>query len=446
MPPLQISFIPLARPTFDIPLAREVTATARRLLVEAGFALTGPDDLVLDTAAAAVAADQLAAVEPDLLLIFQATFADSSMVVRLAEATGAPLLLWAIPETPTGGRLRLNSLCGVNLAGHALKLRHRKYAYAYAPPEDTAVLATIHTLAQAGRARRRLRQSRIGLVGEHPAGLDSCHLDAPVLRTTFGTEVVPVSLAAVLAGIGEMADTAVTTLYTDLRHKLPNLADLDPAPLRGTLSAYVLLNQLAQEQQFDGLAVRCWPEFFEERGCAACGALSLLNDAHLPSSCEADANGTVTQVMLQALSGSPTFDCDLVAVDADHDALVIWHCGKAPLAMADPETQPYGGLHSNRKVPLVMEFPLRPGIVTVARISREADGHLRLVIGRGEMIRARQSFSGTSGVLRFDRPAQAVLDTILREGLEHHLAITYGDYTDALQALAELLDLPVLEL
>ena len=130
MPTLQIAFIPLARPTFDVPLAQQVTETARQLLQEADFALSGPADLVMDLAAAETAAQQVAASEPDLLLIFQASFADSTMVAHLAAATDAPLLLWAVPEKPTGGRLRLNSLCGVNLAGHALTLRDRKYAYA----------------------------------------------------------------------------------------------------------------------------------------------------------------------------------------------------------------------------------------------------------------------------------------------------------------------------
>jgi L-fucose isomerase-like protein len=113
--------------------------------------------------------------------------------------------------------------------------------------------------------------------------------------------------------------------------------------------------------------------------------------------------------------------------------------------MANPEVQPEGDIHSNRKVPLVMEFPLKPGRITAARVS-QANGHLSLVVGGGEMLSAPKSFSGTSGVVRFDRPADHVLDVILRNGLEHHLAITYGDYVPALTALAELLGLPVLQL
>ena len=49
-------------------------------------------------------------------------------------------------------------------------------------------------------------------------------------------------------------------------------------------------------------------------------------------------------------------------------------------------------------------------------------------------------------VLRFDRPAREVFETIMSQGLEHHISLTYGDYVPALLALAEMLGLPVLHI
>jgi L-fucose isomerase-like protein len=113
--------------------------------------------------------------------------------------------------------------------------------------------------------------------------------------------------------------------------------------------------------------------------------------------------------------------------------------------MADPSSQPRATIPSNRKLPLLMEFPLKPGRVTVARLS-EATGEYRLVVAGGEMLHAPMSFTGTSGLLRFDRPAVEVLDSMLSEGLEHHISLTYGNHVPALLALARMLDLPVLYL
>ncbi len=442
---LHIAFIALARPTFDLSLAEEVTASVRSQLTKAGFMLNGPDKLLMDLAAAQAAAKLLQASPYDLLLILQATFADSTMITALAEISDAPLLMWAIPEEPSGGRLRLNSLCGINLAGHALNLRGRKYDYVYCPPEDEAVLKKIRSLALAGRALRALRSAHIGLVGDHPAGMDTCRLDVRALERTFGVRLTQFALDDLFERMDTVGDGEVEEVRSRIDADLPNTAELEQGSLYGTLSAYIALDRMATEQSLDAYAIRCWPEIFEQKGCAACGALSLLNDSAVPASCEADINGAVTQLILQAISGGPAFDCDLVSADGDKDQVVIWHCGKAPLAMADPSVLPEGGNHSNRGVPLVMEFPLKPGRVTVARVS-QSGGRLRLVVGAGEMLAAPKSFSGTSGVIRFERPALEVLDTILSEGLEHHLAITYGDFSPALLAYAKWLDLPILQL
>jgi L-fucose isomerase-like protein len=193
------------------------------------------------------------------------------------------------------------------------------------------------------------------------------------------------------------------------------------------------------------MAVRCWPQFFTDLKCAACGAMSLLTEEGIPCSCEADVNGAITQIILQTLSGGPAFGTDVVAFEAEANLAVVWHCGLAPLSMADPAVKPRGTVHSNRLLPLLMEFPLKPGRVTVARLS-EAEGEYRLIVGGGEMLRAPLSFAGTAGALRFDRPAMEVADIIIREGLEHHAALTYGDVVPELSALARVLGIPVLRL
>ncbi len=443
---LRIGFIPLARPTFDTALAAEVTAQARAALLDTGaVSLLGPEALVMDLPAAAAAAQMLAGDPPDLLLVFQASFADSTMVVQLARSVQAPVLLWAVPEERTGGRLRLNSFCGINLGGHGLRRAGFHYDYVYAAPGDPAATEKALTLARAGRAARLLRGARIGRFGRNPDGFEPCTFDDEALTGLTGARIVQRELGEVFDGARAAAESATEPILADLAQRVAGLPALDQTALHKSLGAYLTLRGLAAKHEFAGLAVRCWPEFFTELGCAACGAMSLLSDQMIPCSCEADVNGTVTQLMLQWLSGGQAFGTDMVGFDVARDEAVLWHCGLAPLSMADPEFQPRGAIHSNRKLPLLMEFPLKPGRVTIARLS-EATGAYRLVVGRGEMLRAPMSFSGTSGVLRFDRPAGEVLDTIMAEGLDHHISLTYGDHLDALLALARMLDLPVLRL
>jgi L-fucose isomerase-like protein len=442
----RIGFTPLARSTFDIALAEEMTRAARKMLLEVGFELLEPDGLITDLSAAQDWAAALAENPPDLLLIFQATFADSTMVTSLVETVDAPIFLWAVPEDHTGGRLRLNSFCGINLAGHALTRRKVRYDYAFSPPDNTEVLEKITILAKAGRARNLLRSAHLGRVGENPDGFDTCILDADRIKTLFGLEVHQYSLEKDIFPLAEgIAAQTVDEIYARLEQQVEGLGDLEPDATRKTLQVYETLRQVSERESLDGYAVRCWPEFFTELGCAACGAMSMLTDEMTPCSCEADVNGTITQMILGSISEAPAFGTDMVSLDEAQDAVVIWHCGLAPLSMADPQARKGVTVHSNRKLPLLFEFPLKPGRVTIARLT-ESSGEYRLVVGAGEMVRGPLSFSGTSGLLRFDKPARDVLDTILQEGLEHHISLTYGDHAPEMLALADLLDLPVLKL
>jgi L-fucose isomerase-like protein len=447
---LSIALISIARPTFDVPLAQSVADMVAVRLAEAGYRVTGAGaELIMDAAGAEKAVAALSAAEFDLLLLLQASFADSTMAVSLAAIAAErrlPVLLWAVPEAREGGRLRLNSLCGINLAGHALKRRDIAYDYLLQPADSTAALEKIGQLARAGHARRTLAQARIGLVGEHPAGFDTCHYDAAALGHLFGAEVVPLSLDQTLKAASAVSRPERQAFVERVTTFAPNIAELDATATAGTAGVYAALRQCATTDRLDGIAVRCWPEFFTELGCAACGAMSMLTEESVPCSCEADVNGTLTLVLLQAISGEQAFITDLVNVDGESDSAVLWHCGLAPLSMADPAYAIEGTIHSNRKLPLLFQFTLKPGRVTLARLHHTPDTGYQLVIGGGEMISAPPSFSGTSGVIRFDRSALEVFDTVMSEGLEHHFCIVYGDHQQALHTFARLVGLPVLAL
>ena len=442
---IRLGFAPIARPTFDLGLAQGLCDGAYAALESAGYSIVGSRELIMDGDAVETCIRQMAEAELDLLLLAQASFADSAMLLDLARAIDKPLLLWAFPEATVGGRLRVNSFCGINLAAHGLRRAGIHYDYIYAPPDDAAAMEKVAHVAKAAHIKSRLIGARIGRFGENPDGFDTCLVNRAGLKTRFGVEITQYDLDAVFGRARECDAASVRQLSAQMGQRLAGYSEMDSKAADGTLATYLTLERMAESEKLSGVAVRCWPEFFTELGCAACGAMSLLSDAMTPSSCEADVNGTITQLILGWISGQPAFGADLVSVDVENDEAALWHCGLAPLSMADPNRQPEATIHSNRELPLLMQFPLKPGRVTLARLS-EATGDFRLVIGGGEMLEAPPAFTGTSGVIRFDSGAEAAMDTIMREGLEHHISLTYGDHAAVLEALARQLDLPVLRL
>ena len=149
-----VGILPLARPTFDVAFAREKLAAMLAALRKAGISVVGPDDLLFDADATRAAFDDLERQSPDRILVLQVTFTDAGMVAEAASRFSQPLAIWAIPEPRIGGRLRLNSLCGLNLAAHALGLREREFGWLYASPDDFRIAADLTELLSGNRDTR----------------------------------------------------------------------------------------------------------------------------------------------------------------------------------------------------------------------------------------------------------------------------------------------------
>jgi L-fucose isomerase-like protein len=460
--------VAIARPTFDVPFAEETAATAFATLERAGLTLVGSAELKMDEDAVRAAVAAVVAEGADALVVIQATFADSSLAVAATESD-LPVTLWAVPEGRTGGRLRLNSFCGINLAAFTLTNLGRDYRWVLAPADDAGVAASMGSAdADAvGRpavgeipsvpdddARRRartvaerLRATTIGRVGERPGGFEPCGYEAGALRDILGVTVDEVELPELFARSAAAPVDAVAAARSRASRFLAGVDEVDQESLDQSLRMNAGLRSLIDEGGWSGVATRCWPETFTEFGAAACTPMAMLTEDHTPGSCEADVYGNITGLVLSWLGGSASFVADLVDLDVDESTNtgVVWHCGLAPFEMADPESTPVATIHSNRRKPLLSEFPLKPGRVTIARFSQSRGQH-RLMIGGGEMLRRPLPFSGTAGVVRFDSPVGEVLHTIMAEGLEHHYGLVYADVRAELRALAAELEIPVIEL
>jgi len=466
----------LARPTFDVPFAEDMKNRAFAALEAAGIRTVGPRTLLFDRDAAERAMAEINAAGPiDLLLILQVTFTDATMTVKLAREVRTPLAIWAVPEPRIGGRLRLNAYCGLNLAAHALGRAGVAHGSLYADPSAPLLADSLRALARsyslpasslqssesalagfdldrrrsaeqsAERVLGGLADSRITVVGKHPDGFDTCEFDPDLLARLARIKVDHVTLGELFDRARATDASRVAAVKDSAEAQVAGLGEVDAEQLDRSFRVFCALEDVQRDTGARGLAVRCWPEMFTEYGCVACGPMAMMNQKKVPSACEADVNGSVTQLILQELAGEPAWMADLVDITAADDTAVLWHCGLAPVSMCDPDFKPEATIHTNRRMPLLHQFPIKPGRITLARLSRSRN-ELKLVIAGAEVVRAPMAFTGCSGTVRFDRSAAEVSARILDEALEHHFALAYGDHRDALRALAVRWNVPVFEL
>jgi L-fucose isomerase-like protein len=399
----------------------------------------------MDVAGARAAATTLTAQAPDLLVLLSATFSDAGAAVALAQAVvPAPVCLWALREPgQPGDRLWLNSLCGATLASHALRALGVAVYCIYGDPDEAGVLAPLAALARAAAVRHRLRTSRIGLVGEAPTGFYGCGFDGLALARVVGTTVCQIELASVFASARAAPREQVATAVASTVARSPSLgapeSGLDAETVARFGAAYVILRDLLRERALDGLAVRCWPEFPQDFGLMPCATLGRLADDGYVLACEADMHGAVTLLALRWLAGAAPLLADLVAMDAEADTVTLWHCGNAPACLAREGQEPALTVHCNRRIGVAGNFAMRPGVVTLARLGVGPAGY-RLLVAAGEVLDIPENrFMGNTAVFRPRGGAQRLLDTILTQGWEHHVAIVAGALVPELEALAHLL-------
>ncbi len=460
---MRIGILPLGRNTFDVKLAGEKLAAMLALLDASGHDIIGPRELLFDTVSTQAAVEALQGDKLDLLLLLQVTFTDASMTVAAANAIDAPLAIWAIRDPRDGGRLRLNSFCGLNLASHALGLADRDFGWLFADPSETSP-DTLSNLLTGQRPSGRLQPGgipnptpkgqaiadalkgkKIARIGERPDGFDTCNYNAKTLDDLAGVQVDALSLDTLFDTASSIAPDRVQAVRDTVSTQLPDLDQVDQGELNRSLALKLGLDDIRASNAYDAFALRCWPETFTQYGGALCGPASMMGEVRVPCACEADVYGALTQLILQDAADAPVFLADLVDMDEADNTGVVWHCGQAPFSMRTPKTDPSATVHTNRKMPLLYEFALKPGPVTFMRISQSYNVP-KMILSAGDILDRPMAYTGTSGVVRFERPASQVLSDIIASGLEHHMALTYGDHRDTLRGVAGALGLPVLEI
>jgi L-fucose isomerase-like protein len=431
----------VARPGFDTDLAMRMFRESAGLLGELGATVLRPDALLTDPDEAGKAAAGYRDRGADALIVQFSTFTDGRFLTNILNELDLPILVWSVPEPEVGGRLRLNSLTGGNLAASILVRLGRRFKVVYRLPSDVHAQAEIGPWLAAARAVARLKQAVVAEVGNPPPGFYTSTVDALTLMRATGIRLTRIDLQSVLHHAAQVPAARYQALIAADQKKVAGLAQLASDQVVRSSQFTLALRDALGTPPPDAVAVRCWPEFFNEYKAAACSTLSHLIEDGIPAACEADTLGAVTMLMQLLLTGQPTYLGDLVHVDDQRNTCTFWHCGVGAFSLASPKTGPVAGVQPNRNLGFALNHSLKAGPVTIARLGQGPDG-FRLGLLRGEAVDGPNTFTGTSVEVRMQPPVRELLDAMLYAGFEHHYALVWQDVRRELMELSRLLSIP----
>jgi L-fucose isomerase-like protein len=388
------------------------------------------------------------------LVIGTMTFGDEVSALSIASAfEGLPLMLFGTKEGPftaDGNRLS-DSFCGTLAISSGLYRRKMPFLFAgILFPEDDIFKEKMFGFVRVCAVVTGFIGARIGLVGPRPERFETCICNEDAMMLQFKQRVVPTSLLDIMQRAkGLQAVSPELQKIIRAMKKEVDLSILDSEALKNLAGLQYALREFAQEKQLSAIGVQCWTAIQEVYGISSCYAIGRLTDAGLLTACEVDIYGALTMLVQHRASletTRPHFIDWTIQHQEKKNVFLSWHCGNAPPSLACKGCRINLRSHSILGKPLgekrtvgTAEFPLKPGVVTLNRMT-ERDGRFKMLVTRGRIIRSNETLRGSWSWVQVDDLDNLYL-TLVKQGFTHHASLIHGDYTVAIKEACELLEI-----
>ena len=253
---------------------------------------------------------------------------------------------------------------------------------------DAYVADRIHVLEKVQEARARLREMRIGVIGQPSDWLIASQADPIALLDKLGIRMTEVPMEELLVEIGKAQGEPAPAE----QEMAPNVREAYP----GAVKIYNALKVLVARQGLDAFTLRCF-DLLSTVGNTGCLALSCFNSEGVPASCEGDVPALVSMMIAHALTGVSGFQANPAQIDVETGRILFAHC-TIPFNMVE-DWQFDTHFESGIGVGIHGLFPEGP--VTVFKVSGDLKRHF---VAEGELLgnQYEQNLCRTQVILQLD--------------------------------------------
>ena len=235
---------------------------------------------------------------------------------------------------------------------------------------DTYVSERIHSLEKVQEARARLKDMRIGVIGQPSDWLIASQADSIALLDKFGIRMVEVPMEELLVEIGKAQGEPAP----EEQEMAQKVRDAYP----GAVKIYNALRVLVGKYELDAFTLRCF-DLLTTVGNTGCLALSCFNSEGIPASCEGDVPALVSMIISNVLTGVSGFQANPARIDVQTGQMLFAHC-TIPFNMVE-DWQFDTHFESGIGVGIHGIFPVGP--VTVFKVSGDLKRHF---VAEGELL------------------------------------------------------------
>ena len=371
----------------------------------------------------------------DAIAVISGTFHLGHLVLEIKKICNKPLLLWGLPELPyNGGKIRLNSVCGVNLnASNLTKAGYTDFTYTVSNKIDENWLDAIRMMVA-------LKSANVGIIGYRADGFFNVGIDELATYKKFGCLVNHYELNDIWSY--KESEDAIA-FYEEKIKKIFDLKAVNETQVKKVATLASKLKNFMTDKNIKIMALRCWPEFAAGFGISPCAAMSLLQDEGYILACEGDIDCGLTMLCHQAAGAITPFMADLSQVNLEEGTALMWHDGVAACSLCDGICTPTLDSYFAGGKGVTAGFVMKSGAMNMARLD-SINGKYRLFQEKGTALPMDKILAGTYAKVKFEHPMKDVLDRVVYTGVAHHVSMVYGDFTKAFEIFARLLGIEML--
>lgn len=389
-----------------------------------------------DTADAIDVCKQLKNENLDALVIVEVTWIMDSMQYIFINELKVPTIFWAVPYTETF------SIGCVQHFGSILKGQGMEYEYVYGLPDKKDAAEKVKNVAQAGKIMKAVNGMRLALIGPRQtwrvAGPQDMSVEEWEFSKKFGVTLVHIEMSEITEEAEKISNEDASAKLKCLEKRTGKVLASEETMLY-MAKVYMATKIIAERYSLNAMAAECYPMYSGLMNLTS----SWLADEGLIVDTEGDIGHTLVMYMLnQAAQGGACALGEVGSMDDEKNILALAHEGSTAHSLA--QSIRHVQISPSGENGCYVGVPLKPmECVTVSSIVGKA-GKYRLLVENAEVVEASHQEWVEGGEkllvkLHTNEKASAVVHKLMEKGMDHHLIVKEGDYTEILSMLCKFM-------
>jgi L-arabinose isomerase len=429
--------------------AEQVSARLGELdceVVDVGF--------ISDERDGAAAAERLRQADCDLIIGFLTTYMTASMLVPVAQRSGAPVLLINLQPTEvmdhatfdTGAWLAYCGACPLPEMANAFRRCGVEFRSVSGYLADERAWARIQRWIKAAGVRAALRHGRHGLLGHLYPGMMDVSSDPTLVSAQFGGHVEILEIDDVRVRVEQVTEAETAARIALARDVFTLDSSVVEEDLAWAARVSVALDRLVEDFSLDSLAYYhrgLDGETHERVGAGLILGASLLTARGVPAAGEYELRTSLAMLIMDRLGAGGSFT-EFQALNFRDNVVEMGHDGPAHLAISagKPLLRGLNILHGKRGWGVSVEFDVAHGPVTAFGLGQRPDGTFTMIASEGTVVPGPLLRIGnTTSRVDFGCDPAEWTDEWSASGVAHHWTLGTGHRVAELTAVADLLGL-----